>query len=301
MTGTRTKYWLFTSYKDDLPNYSEEHIQYMVFQRERCPTTGREHWQGYVEFYRRYRLSRVVGLLGVGTHAEARRGTQQQAIDYCTKVESRISDPIHYGTPSGDSQGKRNDLEKLKETIDRGADLLDIYESNFSASAKYYKFIDRYRNLVIQRDTIPQWRIMTVIVYYGDTGTGKTRRCYEEEPNLFKLPMGDQNQVWFDGYDYQTTLLLDEFYSQLKFNFLLQLLDGHPLRVPVKHGHIMAGWNKVYITSQYHPNNWYLNIDLQLKQHLYRRINIIEEIVKSSNDLPVNQSELDINQTITLL
>lgn len=277
--NTRTKYWLFTAFADEAPQFDEERMGYMVYQRERCPNTNRLHWQGYVEFKSRIHRTRAIGLLNsAGIHLEPRRGSAGEAIQYCTKDETRESDPVYFGVPAETRQrpGSRTDLVLFKEALHSQQSLADVFESNFTAACKYYKFGIMYRNLINKRDTIPLWRILTVKVYYGNTGVGKTKRCYDEKPELFKLPMGDQQQLWFDGYEQEDTLLLDEFYSQIKFNFLLQLLDGYPLRLPIKGGHVSAAWSTVYITSQYHPQHWYPKISYQLKDHLMRRLTHIE-------------------------
>jgi hypothetical protein len=57
----------------------------MVFGREIAPTTGTPHLQGYVHFERTKRLSGVRVLFPHGTHLEPRRGTPEQAADYCKK------------------------------------------------------------------------------------------------------------------------------------------------------------------------------------------------------------------------
>lgn len=273
----RSKFWMFTLFGATVPQWDPENMCYMVYQQEICPETQRAHFQGYVELKQRTRFGSVVGLFPPGVHLEMRRGTQADAIVYCTKAETRMegTEPVHFGEPTPTRSGTRTDLDNLKDDIDSGHTLLDIYDKNFSSCAKYYKFVDRYRSLRMSNDTIPEWRLMHVTWIYGDTGVGKTRRAYEMDPNLYKLPMGDQNQLWFDGYDFNDTILLDEFYSQVKYNFFLQILDGYKLRLPTKGGHIDACWTKVIITSQYHPQDTYLNIDQNLKAHMMRRIHEI--------------------------
>lgn len=96
----------FTSYPDDEPKYDASLMQFMVFQREKCPTTGTLHYQGYVEFHREQGLRTIQGALGVGAcRLGKRKGSQLDNIKYCTKEESRVQPPIKFGTPKTEGAG----------------------------------------------------------------------------------------------------------------------------------------------------------------------------------------------------
>lgn len=76
------KHWVFTTFVvtllEQLPVVfdSEEPPVYLCCQVERCPETGREHLQGYVEFAQRVGLRTVKLKLGDPTmHLEPRRGS----------------------------------------------------------------------------------------------------------------------------------------------------------------------------------------------------------------------------------
>jgi len=61
-------------------------VLYHVFGIEICPTTKREHYQGYIEFSSPVRISRVKKFFNDNTiHLEKRKGTSLQAINYCKK------------------------------------------------------------------------------------------------------------------------------------------------------------------------------------------------------------------------
>lgn len=121
---------------------------------------------------------------------------------------------------------------------------------------------------------------LEVYVVNGDTGSGKTRSVYDEHGfrNVFKI--GPPNQykgaIWYDGYRGQDVLLIDEFAGWIGYRSLLQLLDVHPLRIPVKGGFTYAGWTKVYICTTKTIEQWYpRQIDLselerRIKLHIYK-------------------------------
>lgn len=121
--NARIRNYCFTSYTVPKPDLSK--IQYMVYQKEKCPETGREHYQGYVEFPDKHKLGGVKDIFNDRTlHLEGRRGTQKQAIDYCQKEKSRLEKPFIYGTPK--NQGHRSDMDEIWDDIDEGLTMKEI-------------------------------------------------------------------------------------------------------------------------------------------------------------------------------
>lgn len=66
--------------------------------------SGTPYLQGYVEFAKRITYMKFVKMIGRNFHAESRKGTQKQALDYCKcKKEENYQE---WGTPR--TQGKIN-------------------------------------------------------------------------------------------------------------------------------------------------------------------------------------------------
>lgn len=104
----------FTSFEDEPPHWNADKLVYLVFQRERSPTTGKLHYQGYAEFIRSTRVREIQNILAIGSgHVERRSGNQQQAIDYCKKEDSRVEPPVEFGQPkaAAEAEGKRKRLD----------------------------------------------------------------------------------------------------------------------------------------------------------------------------------------------
>lgn len=134
--------WCFTSYIEPKPSYDE--ISYMVYQKERCPTTGREHYQGYVELTNKIRLNRVKEIFNDNTiHLENRKGSQKQAIDYCTKDKTRVEDckPVFFGLPK--NQGHRTDLDEIYEDIEEGLTAREILRAHRGNALRHINLIRR--------------------------------------------------------------------------------------------------------------------------------------------------------------
>lgn len=73
-------------------------IKCAVVQKEKCPETGREHYQGFLQLVKPARFTRIKDILKCeSAHLEKAKGTPVQAWDYCCKEESRVDGPWIYG------------------------------------------------------------------------------------------------------------------------------------------------------------------------------------------------------------
>lgn len=269
----QSRFWTFTSYSKDEPDWDADSMSYLIFQTEKCPSTGRLHYQGYVEFKKKIGFRAAKLHFDDKCHLEIRKGTQEEAIEYCMKDESYIEGRQQFGTPSG-GQGTRTDLENVVDFVKRGASIDDIYESFPLMAIKYGNGINNYINYHYKTKS-KSWRVIDTTVIWGPPGTGKTKSVYtlNDSKDIYKLTQTTQS-VWFDGYAGERVLLLDDFDGWITYKFLLNILDGYPLRIPIKGGHAYAQWTKVYITSNSSPEEWW-NGHRDEVDALKRRINDI--------------------------
>ena len=144
-------------------------------------------------------------LLGDNTiHLEQRKGSHQQAKDYCTKDESRLHGPYEYGDDKDLVKSKKRKFEDIRDKIKSGASELDIADEYFGLWCRYYKAFSAYRMLVSK----PRDFETEVRVYWGKAGVGKSRRAtYEAGPNAYRKPRGK----WWDGYDGESNVIFDDF------------------------------------------------------------------------------------------
>ena len=68
-------------------------FRFIVFQLEQGLDGATPHVQGYIEFNCQLRLNAAKRLISQRAHLEVRRGSQQQAIAYCEKQETRLEGP----------------------------------------------------------------------------------------------------------------------------------------------------------------------------------------------------------------
>ena len=118
-----------------------------------------------------------------------------------------------------------------------------------------------------------------VIVLYGDTGVGKTRSVFRAHDihSIYTLEKVGGHELWFDGYTNQEVLLIDDFYGWVKYHCLLRLLDGYPMKLPVKCSFVYKAWKYVYITSNKKPEDWYA-AEFHPYEPLRRRFDRILEV-----------------------
>jgi len=241
-------------------------IRYAIYQVE-IGVGGTEHLQGYIELCQPRKLGTMRKLLP-GAHFEIRRGTRDQAREYCRKQETRKpgegNGPFEYGDYSSGGQGSRTDLTRacgfLKTHTVREC-IIEMPE----IAAKYPKFMHEYKSAITVRRT---WKTH-VHVLIGETGTGKTKAVYEVQPLVWPKPPGS----WYDGYDGEESVLIDDFDGKdIEFRFTLQLLDRYPLRVPIKGSFVEWVPKKLFITTNVEVNDWYNREKPELNAPLLRRI-----------------------------
>lgn len=251
----------FDNTEGDRPNIDMSKLSYCIWQLEKSPDTGRKHWQGYGELKNRSALSTCKQIFGRTTHLEPRRGTQEEAIVYCTKDETSLGKRGEHGTKK--SQGERTDIEKIWTSLKDGATIFDICESHPGHFMRYASGIQRMAAIAAE----PKARVMRpqldVTVLWGATGTGKSWRANttidgELRTDTYTLRLND-GQVWWTSYHGSLTLIIEEFRCQIKLCELLQILDRYPLELNCKGFSTWAMWTHVIITSNHPPNEWYLN------------------------------------------
>lgn len=261
--------------------FDAETVAYAVWQYEKGES-GTPHFQGYLQAHKVIRLTGVRKILEAAgyanAHVEVKKGTVQQATDYCRKEEGRIDGPWEFGKlpEKKPGQGKRNDLHALRDAVKAKRKFVDIADDDelMPVLAKHHKFEAKLRAAYERQDSL-DFRKVDVEVLWGTTGTGKIRKAMDA--GAFKWSPSDKTE-WWDGYEQEEVLLIDEFYGQLKPSRLLELLDGYTCRLPIKGGHTYAAWTKVYITSNTDPAGWYNDMKPEVRAALERRITTVTEM-----------------------
>lgn len=266
------RHWCFTlNNPTNELEFDADDIRYAIWQKEQGEL-GTPHYQGYVEFKQPVRLSRLQKEIP-GCHAERRAGTREQARDYCRKPEGRLDGPWEKGVWSGQAQGRRTDLEAAAATARSARSLCELAESHPVEFIKFGRGLREFRNAVCRK----RRRLgLKVYLLWGTTGAGKTRYVWDmwdENGGVYSL--ASQKPLWFDGYDNEETLLIDEFIGVQEFGRenLLKVLDIYPHQFPVKGSMIWPQWKRVYILS-----NMNIKFEFMSDEALWRRVTMVEHV-----------------------
>jgi len=94
---------------------------------------------------------------------------------------------------------------------------------------------------------------------FGSTSVGKSRWVRSSYPDVFSvpLPIVFGGQLWFDNYNGQRAIVLDEFRGQVPIDYIISLCDRYTIQVPTKGGFVPFSADIICFTSQTHPDNWW--------------------------------------------
>ncbi len=249
-------------------------VLFMIFQEERCPTTGRLHFQVYAELNSRMGYTSVQRLFGAGCHVERRIATQLQAIAYVTKEDTRVPGGLSgsVGTPRVPRGHPTSSISKgfqiMAGRIQDGEAFDVVMHDNPGVAAMYPgQLATFYIKQKGQRD----WP-MDVHIFVGPTGTGKSSLAKQENPGAYWGSWPEGDIWWWQEYTGQECVVLDDYYGQLKMTKLMELLDRHHMRVSVKYGSAEMVSSKVVITTNVDPKDWFQYVKMERRLPLERRI-----------------------------
>ena len=90
-------------------------------------------------------------------------------------------------------------------------------------------------------------------------------------------PKDPATKFW-DGYQGQKNVVIDEFRGTIGIHNMLRWLDRYPVIVEIKGSSVVLNAETIWITSNLHPSSWYPELDLETQAALLRRLEI-EEII----------------------
>lgn len=227
-----------------------EGLRYCIYGYEIAPTTGTPHLQGYCEFKNQVRMNIIKSVLGHRVSCKPVTEHKDKAIAYCQK-DGHYTE---FGTASK-GQGTRSDLIRLQADLDAGDNMQSISTNHFGAFLRSAPNIRAYRALHCTTDRKPP----RMLVIYGPTRTGKTRRLLEclKGKSYYSLGKGETG-CWWTGYDGHSHVLMDDIRGNwMTHGKLLRVFDETPLWIPVHGGLTPLVAEYFYISSNLHPCMWY--------------------------------------------
>lgn len=258
-----------------LNNYTEQDYEelrnmnssYIVIGKE-VGEQGTPHLQGYVEFKNQVRFSTLKKRYPK-LHIEARRGTPLQASTYCKKE----GDYVEIGNIN--EQGKRNDILSSCELILEKKSMKEVANHNPEVFVKYHKGLIAFKNIQYEdRTAKPQvhWR-------WGPAGCGKTRYCVEKHPDHYIK----DGTMWWDSYEQQEAIIIDDFDGHWPYRDLLRLLDRNKYQGQYKGGYVKINSPYIYITCEFPPEHFWLGNTLAQVMRRIDSVSNVSEVAGNTN------------------
>lgn len=265
MSNKPARYWIGTisvasgwSVPNDIPNGAT----WIRGQRE-IGAGGFEHFQLFAAFAKPVRFTQVQRLLSCpNSHWEASKS--KAAEEYVWKEDTRVEGSQFELGSKPMQRNSAKDWDSIRKSAERG-DFVSI------PSDIYIRCFHQIRSIA-QENSVAHPIVRTCYVFWGRTGTGKSRKAWDEAG--FDAYCKDPRTKWFCGYRGEKNVIIDEFRGSIDISHMLRWLDRYPVRVETKGGSRPLCAEKIWITSNLDPREWYPELDEETKGALLRRLNI---------------------------
>lgn len=261
-------YWLLTIPHASFTPYLPPGVAYIKGQLELSNETQFLHWQILVACNTKCRLAAVKRIFGEQVHAELTKSSA--ANDYVWKEDTRVD-----GTQFelGQLKFKRN-CSTDWATVLRDAKRGRLDDIPADVVVRHYGNLRR----IAMDNLAPVAIVRRIVVYWGPSGTGKSRRAWHEA-GLDAFPKDPLTKFW-DGYQGQKHVVIDEFRGGVSIGHVLRWFDRYPVNIEVKGAAVTLRAETIWITSNICPEDWYPDLDHATKQALLRRL----EVHQASHD-----------------
>lgn len=272
---TRSRAWVFTLNNPTAEDWHTvrnlSQCQYACYAQEIAPETGTPHIQGYLYFTSQrwfHSVKKQLPKAWLGCRA----GTHEQARMYCkgpyTSKKGKTKPLNDTFEERGDppKQGDRNDLADLRAAVESGLRGPKLYEQREldGVRSKYPRWEEK---LIANDDRVKAYEMYEngilpeLRVIWGPSNIGKTRYVFDRHAlrDVYRLVIGDgtSKSVWWNNYEGQPVILIDDFDGEITYRYLLQITDRYPISMQSKFGYVWRRCTHMYITSNSPPDQWY--------------------------------------------
>lgn len=241
--------------------YTEEHCT--------CPEDRKryKHWQVLFVLDKKGSLATIRRMLGFdGFHGELTRS--EAADEYVWKEDTRIpGSQFEFGEKKVRVNNKV-DWDEIWELAKAGR----IEEIPAGVRIRCYNTLEKISLAYAEPTAI----LRRCVVYWGKTGTGKTRRAWNEA-GMGSYPKNPRTK-WWDSYRGQKNVIIDEFRGGIDITYFLQWTDRYPVLVERKGGGCPLEVESIWVTSNLHPKRWWPDMDPETLDALYRKVEIYEVV-----------------------
>ncbi len=281
--GRMSKHWVFTINNYTDVDYVRNHhtVNYIIHGRE-VGTDGTKHLQGYVFFKNRKRLTAVKKLFP-RAHLEIKRGTAQEAIDYCKKD----GDFDQEGTPPvNDLPGNTGERWQL------ACDLAEQGKFDEIPRDLWIRYIHAFLRIRQLKASTPD-KLATInnLWIVAPSGYGKSTYAWNKFPEAYdKMP-----NKWWIAYKDEKVVILDDWSPkecEYMSYYLKRWADAFPFMAETKGSGRFIRPVKFVVTSQYNIDECF--DDWRVIEAIKNRFNVLEltkweERVAEANLLQVDE------------
>lgn len=221
---------------------------------------GLDHWQFIVAFRKKKSLAGVLQLFP-RSHAELTRS--DAASDYVWKDDTAVDGTRFESGIKPIQRNNRIEWECVWDAAKRG----DIESIPPSIRIQSYRAI---RSIAADY-AVPLPLVRRAFLFTGITGSGKSHKAWELYPDAYPK---DPRTKWWQGYQGQEAVIIDEFRGGVDISHLLRWLDKYPVCVETKGSSVPLLASTFVFTSNTEPSQWYPELDAVTMAALMRRLTI---------------------------
>ena len=249
---------------------------------------GTRHFQAYFQFHKKQKFKTFRNKLekaGIKMNwsLQDAQASKQKNVDYCTKptgewqyqtgavkFSTTLSEEPIWFNPDGlknlKGKGTRSDLNAVNKAIDEGMTMAEIAVQFPNQFVRCHRGLEKRIFTLRSNQAKAASHKKLCFLLFGPSGTGKTTDVLERtfpEQYGFKRDVfivdASAGKLWFDGYNFEKVLLIDELTpNQLSHTTLCRLLDDTYYRGEIKQGHTTTNFQYIFITSNYPPSELFV-------------------------------------------
>jgi hypothetical protein len=246
------------------------------------------HLQFFLQFTRSRKMAWVRKFLGAGPahwpFLEPRKGTPLEAADYCSKVETRVSEPWRSGElrqfvraprdvdipgEPPKKRGRVSDLMEVSLKVAAGESPVQLAKQYPTTFVKYASGLSSLASVCTpKRD-----HTVRLYLFVGEQGSSKSTSINRKWPGAYWVspPNRRGGPVWYPAYNNEKVLVYDDFDGWVDLATMLRICDRFPLIVQGKNTSFQLLADTVVISSTIEPAKWWPECDLY-ERGFYRRI-----------------------------
>ena len=274
--------WTLDEFDNKLAEIKKMEVKYqwsyIVCGRENCPTTHKEHIDGYYEMKTPRKISTELNKwnkrFGKGFgKIEIAGGSAGENFDYSEKEKKEF---YENGAPA--KQGVRIDLAEAAATIERGETFIDeIALENPMLFHMYGRTLTKIEDIVMRKKNRGGKFFTKGIWYFGATGAGKSHKAFDglKFGEYYNVPKDGR---WWDAYKQQKTVIINDFRGHIAYDDMLNMVDKWDYDVCRRGREPMPFTSElVIVTSSKTPEEVYCNrTEEDSIEQLLRRFTVYE-------------------------